>query len=233
MNRQVRSIGPNKTVREAARLMLETGLHSLPVVETTGHLLGMLTRADLLQIVVTSPVMSPQASSLTQPLRHTGSFQTHPLQEQPVSVFLQTDVPIVGEETPLDEVIDVLMGSALKRVLVVNREQQLQGIISDVDILTRVQAQARLRWLDVLTGWARGKPGHLSTSTLQTQPGKARIAREVMNSEVVSVFTDATVQEAVEIMLRTGKKFLPALDRQGHVQGVVGRSDLLRLLLEG
>ena len=54
-----------------------------------------------------------------------------------------------------------------------------------------------------------------------------------MNSEVVSVEGHATVQEAVEIMLRTGKQFLPVLDRQGQVQGVVGRSDLLRLLLEG
>lgn len=233
MNRNVRSIGPDQTVREAARIMLESNVHSLPVVEATGRFVGMLTRSDLLQIVVTSPLMSPRASSQTRPLRQTGSLAEHPLQELPVTAFLQTDVPTVEEETPMEDVIDALLSSPLKRVFVLNREQQMRGIISDVDVLKRVQAPARQRWLNLLTGWARGKPGRLPTSTLQTRPGRARTAGEVMNSEVVSVSAETTIQDAVETMLRTGKQLVPVLDQRGQMLGVVGRSDLLRLLVEG
>lgn len=233
MNRQVRSIRPEHTVREAAQVMLETGRRSLPVVDGTGRLVGMLTRADLLQVVVTSPLMSPQASSPTQSLRQTGSLSQQALQQQPASAFMQTDPPTVEEATPMEEVVDVLLRSPLKRVLVVDPAGLLGGIISDVDVLMRVQAPARQRWLDVLIGWARGKPGRIPTTTLQIQPGEARIARDVMNPEVVSVEASTPLQEVVETMLRTGRTVLPVLDHRGRVLGVVRRSDVLYLLIEG
>lgn len=62
---------------------------------------------------------------------------------------------------------------------------------------------------------------------------KGGVARDVMNRQVVSVAGDATVEEAIEQMLRTGRKMLPVLDLQGHLQGLVGRTDLLHLLVEG
>ena len=99
------------------------------------------------------------------------------------------------------------------------------------------QAVCRVVWSSsgppLLQRGFQQKPGRIPTSTLQTQSGKARIAREVMNSDVVSVSIDATIQEAVETMLSTGRKVLPVLDRQGHVQGVVSRADLLQLPVEG
>lgn len=233
MNRAIQSIHPAQTVREAAQLLLETGLRSLPVVEADGRLVGMLTRADLLQIVVTSPLMSPKASSPTQPLRRTGALAQTPIQNQPIADFLHSDVATVAEETPMAEVIDALVSSPYKRVLVVDQERQVRGIISDVDVLIRVQASVRQRWLDVLTGWARGKPARVTTSLLEAPGGKARIASDLMNREVLSVAAHATVQETIETMLRTGKKMLPVIDAQGRLQGIVGRSDLLYTLIEG
>lgn len=233
MNRQIRSIAPEQTVREAAQLLLETGLRSLPVVETDGRLVGMLTRMDLLQVVVTSPLMSSQASSLTQPLRRIGVLEHADIRQQPVGAFLHPDVATVAEETPLADVIDELVSSPYKRVIVVDRALHVRGIIGDVDVLLNMQAPARPGWLSVLTNWARGKPGRVPTSTLQTPSGRARTAQDVMNREVASIPVTATVEEAIEQMLRTGRKMLPVLDAQGRLQGIVGRSDLLPLLIEG
>lgn len=233
MNRQIRSIAPTQTVREAAQIMLETGLRSLPVVETDGRLIGMLSRMNLLQVVVTSPLMSPQASTLSQPLRHTGSLGDVDVRHQPVGAFLHSDAATIEENAPIAEVIDALVSTPYKRVLVVDRDQRVRGIISDVDILLNMQAHARPGWLAALAGWTRGKPDRVPTSTLQTPSGKARVARDVMNSEVVSVTMNATVEEAIEQMLLTGRKMLPVLDQEGRLQGLVGRSDLLHLLVEG
>jgi PII-like signaling protein len=74
MNRQICTIGPDQSIREAAQILVKTRLRNLPVVSSDGILLGMLIRADLLQAIRTSPLMSPDARSGIQPLS-----RTHPL----------------------------------------------------------------------------------------------------------------------------------------------------------
>ena len=233
MNRQVRTVGPNQSIREAAQIMLQTGLRRLPVVDAEGVLLGMISRADLLQVIVTSPIMPSQASSGTQPLRQTGSLNAQQVQQQPVIDYVNTDVATVGEKAPLSEVIDALILSPLKRVVVVDQQGHLQGIISDVDVLAHIQEEARPRLLGLLTGWARGKPDRLPTATLQAASGKARVAADVMNRDVVTIAETASVQETIAKMMATRRKVLPVLNKEGQLVGVVGRSDLLRILLEG
>jgi CBS domain-containing protein len=53
-----------------------------------------------------------------------------------------------------------------------------------------------------------------------------------MNREVVTVTETATVQETIERMMTMGRKVLPVVDNEGHLVGMVGRSDLLRMFLE-
>lgn len=233
MNRQVRAVGPTQSIREAAEIMLETGLRRLPVVDTNGVIVGMLSRADLLQVVVTSPLMSPNASSGTQPLRRSQSLTDVPPQQQPISNYVNSDVATIGEQTPLSEVIDALTLSQVKRVIVVNNERKVVGIISDVDVLAHMQEDVRPGLLNALKGWARGKPLHLPTGALRTQPGKARIAADIMNRDVVTVTETTTVQESIERMIATKRKVLPVVNMQGQLVGTVGRSDLLRILVEG
>lgn len=233
MNRQVRTVGPDMPIREAARVMLESDLRRVPVVEADNRLVGMLTRADLLQAVITSPLMSPHASSATQPLQRSAHQTTIPAQQRPIADYMNPDVSTVQEQTPLDEVIDALILAPLKRVVVVNAAHQVQGIISDIDVLSRMQQEARPNLLRTLTGWARGKPGSLPTGTVQTHPGKARMAADVMNRDVVTVADTTSVQETIERMMVTGRKVLPVVEAHGQLVGVVGRSDLLRVLLEG
>lgn len=235
MNRQVHRVMAGQSIREAAEIMLDTGLRRLPVVEAQGKVVGMISRADLLQVVVTSPLMAPQSGNPargTQPLRMSQSLGDQP-QQQPVANYLTTDIATVDEQTPLNEVIDALTVSPIKRVIVLDSEQKVVGIISDVDVLARMQEDARPGLLTALTGWARGKPGRVPTGVLRSQSGNARIAADMMNRNVVTVAATTTVQETIERMIATKRKILPVLDAHGHLVGVVGRSDLLRVLVEG
>lgn len=43
------TIGPRRNVGEAARTMIEHGVNRLPVVDDAGHLVGIVTRADLVR----------------------------------------------------------------------------------------------------------------------------------------------------------------------------------------
>jgi CBS domain-containing protein len=232
MNRQVRAIGPETAIRDAAQLMLETGLRRLPVVAQDGTLLGIVTRADLLQVVVTSPLASSsgehvRASSPSRPLPGL------PIQQQSIADYVQADVTTVREDTPLAEVIDALLLSPLKRVIVVDHTERVCGIISDVDVLAQMQAEHRPGLLQVLTRWTRGTPGRAPSGALRPAGGKAQKAADVMNREIITVSDSASVQDTIERMITSGRKILPVLDAQGRLKGVVGRSDLLRVLLEG
>ena len=236
MNRQVRTLRPEQSIREAAAIMIETGLRRLPVVEADGTLAGMLTRADLLGVVMTSPLMSPHASSTTQPLHHTGSLAREtsvPIQQRPVAEYLQPDVATAGEETARVDVIDALIVSPFKRVIVVDDERRVKGIISDVDVLERMQEDMRPRLLSLLTSLGQNKPQRFASGPLHAHAGNAQIAANIMNRDVVMIAETATIQETIERMIATRRKVLPVVDVQGHLLGIVGRSDLLRVLLEG
>ncbi|HEY7418535.1 MAG TPA: DUF190 domain-containing protein [Ktedonobacteraceae bacterium] len=232
MNTQVYTIGSDQSIREAARILINTGVRNLPVVDTAGILRGMITRADLLQAIRTSPLMSPEATSATQPL----SCTSRPLgkllpQQQSVTTYLNTDVATTREETPFAETIDALMTSPIKRVIVVDAERHVKGIISDVDVLAQLQEEGRSHLLKTLTQWARGKPIHLIRGALHVA-GKARVAADVMNQEVKTIAETASVQDAVGLMLDSHHKILPVVDQQQRLLGTVGRSDLLHIFLE-
>lgn len=49
MTREVVTIGPDRPVREAARTMARLGVKRLPVVDGDGHLVGIVSRADVLR----------------------------------------------------------------------------------------------------------------------------------------------------------------------------------------
>ena len=54
----------------------------------------------------------------------------------------------------------------------------------------------------------------------------------MMNRDVVTIAETTPVQATIERMMTTRRKVLPVVDAQGHLVGMVGRSDLLRVLLE-
>jgi len=231
MNTAVRTVEPGNSIRDAAQIMLTAGLRRLPVVEKDGTLVGMLSRADLLQVVVTSPLLSPQARTTTQTL--SPSYQsTDRAQSLTVAAYMQTAVSTVDGETPLTEVIDALVISPLKRVIVVDTERHVLGIISDVDVLTRIQAEMRPNILNMLADWARGRRTRIATGALPRSTAKAQRAIDVMNTQVVTVTMNTTIDAAVETMMRMGRTFLPVVDEEQRLEGVVGRSDLLKLFIE-
>ena len=53
-------------------------------------------------------------------------------------------------------------------------------------------------------------------------------AKDIMTSPVVSVEPDATVLQAVRIMLQRRMSGLPVVDREGRLIGIVTEGDLLR-----
>lgn len=49
MRKDVISVGPQRTIEEAAGLMASHGVHALPVASPGGHLIGIVTTSDVMQ----------------------------------------------------------------------------------------------------------------------------------------------------------------------------------------
>jgi CBS domain-containing protein len=52
MSRDPVSIAPEKSVQEAAKLLHDRNIHRLPVIDTAGKVIGILTRGDIVRAMV-------------------------------------------------------------------------------------------------------------------------------------------------------------------------------------
>jgi CBS domain-containing protein len=147
---------------------------------------------------------------------------------QRVGDVMQMEVPIVKVSTPLAEVLEDLAGIEQRRVVVVDEDEHVAGIITDGDLLRRAGTEERSGILQTLMDRLRGASsthGHQLTLA-------GRAAASVMTSPVVTVDVDASPVEALGLMIEHHIKRLPVVDAEGHLVGLIGRAGILRALSE-
>ncbi len=134
MSRQVQTVTPDMTVLQAWQLLGQAGLGQAPVTAGSGELVGLLTRAELLNL---ERLPQPDAPSLVW----------RALLMQPVASVMLSPVPAVSEDIDLRRVARVLLDSRLPGLPVVAEEGQVTGFISRSDILRAVVHDPPLdRW---------------------------------------------------------------------------------------
>jgi len=140
MTRDVTTVSPSASVREAAKLMVDRRLSGLPVVTSDGRPVGMLTASDLLHRVETGTEKRSSwfTSFFSNPDDMARQYaKAHGLKAHEV---MSRHVISVRDDADLSEVADVLDRNRLKRVAVV-RDGSLVGIVSRSD-LVRVLSEA-------------------------------------------------------------------------------------------
>ena len=125
MSRGVTSVPADMPVLDAWQLLAAQGLGQAPVVDARGWLVGLLTRADLLQ---PDKLPLPGANSLVW----------RAMLNQPVADIMWTPVPAVGPDTDLRRVARVLLDTHLPGLPVVNDDGTVTGFVSRTDILRAV-----------------------------------------------------------------------------------------------
>jgi CBS domain-containing protein len=104
---------PATPVKDAITLLANRGISALPVVEAEGHLLGIVSESDLIQVL---SVAGSEAQSGV------------------VGDLMTADVISVDEETGLPEVARRLLDSKVRRVPVL-KEERVAGIVSRRDLI--------------------------------------------------------------------------------------------------
>lgn len=131
-----------------------------------------------------------------------------------VADVMTKDVTTVYEESNLQQVFDILAPYRFRHLPVVDGKR-LVGILSHRDLL-QVTSQASSK-----TPAARART---------TRELEETFVRDVMNSNVVTIRSEATLAEAARQMLEHQIGALPVVDEAQELLGIVTETDLLRSL---
>jgi CBS domain-containing membrane protein len=135
--------------------------------------------------------------------------------------IMTRNVVTVKPATPLQEVADRMAAACVSGIPVVERDEKVQGIISERDFLQHMGAEKGL-FMSVVAACLLGQ----GCAALGIRKG---VAKDIMSAPVITVSEFASVAEAAALMTRHGVNRLPVLDEQGKkLLGILTRGDLVR-----
>ena len=117
MSRDVVTIGTGRPLGEAAELLTRHKVSGLPVVDVDGRLVGLISEADFVSALdVRHPVRRKQMGTVVDDL----------MTEHPVTI---------AEDDTLETAIERMENKRVKRLVVVDGEARVRGIIARRDVL--------------------------------------------------------------------------------------------------
>ncbi|MEV7228047.1 CBS domain-containing protein [Polymorphospora sp. NPDC051019] len=139
-----------------------------------------------------------------------------------VDDVMTTDVLTVGESAPYREIVDLMTGRRVSAVPVVDEFRRVLGVISEADLLHKVELTGES------PGWRifEGRRRHDARVK-----AAGMIAYELMTTPAVTVPAGTPLAAAARRMSRENVKRLPVTDDLGRLVGIVSRSDLLKVHL--
>jgi CBS domain-containing protein len=139
--------------------------------------------------------------------------------------IMSSPVVTVTPDASVADVAALLLEKRISGVPVVDSTGQIAGIISEGDLLRRVETNTqrhRPHWLEVLLGRS-GDAGSFIKS-------HATRVGDVMSNDVIASHPEASLREIAELMERHGIKRVPIVDG-GTIVGIVSRANLVQGLL--
>jgi CBS-domain-containing membrane protein len=142
MTREVISVAPDATVLEAARVMLQHRISGLPVIDSAGTLVGIVSEGDFLRRreMQTERRRSRWLEFLMGPGKMAAEYtQTH---GNRVSEVMTDDVQTVYENATLEEIVELMERRRIKRVPVM-RDGMVTGIVTRSNLMHAMVSLAR------------------------------------------------------------------------------------------
>ncbi|MEW2551365.1 CBS domain-containing protein [Streptomyces zhihengii] len=124
MSRTPLTASPGTTFKELAALLLGENLSAVPVVDTAGHLVGIVSEADLVHHV---SALSPAGGRASSPARTEAACTARALMSAPVVT--------ARPDWSLQETGRTMERMRLKRLPVLDRAERLIGVVSRSDLL--------------------------------------------------------------------------------------------------
>jgi len=143
--------------------------------------------------------------------------------------IMKKDVIFVTQDESIQEVLRILMKNNVSGVPVIDKNNQVLGVVTEKDLITKekglnipsyIEFVASILFID---GDLKYNINHEKVITLT--------AKEIMSSPAYTVYLDASVEEIASVMVNRRINRVPVIDKERKLVGIIGRSDLLPILI--
>jgi CBS domain-containing protein len=206
MTETVITIYPEASITQAATLMLENGIHNVPVVKN-GNIVGILTRTDFMRYI------AENAGKMSIKIRN----------------LMTEDVISVHRHHTINHVIDEMNKNEIARVIVKDDDGKSVGYISRrsiaLSLITDSEGDISTKSIKMVR---RSSPGGQKTYRYVKQMPVT--AEDIMVSPVISIDVNENISAAAKKMIEEGLTGLPVSDGEDIV-GILSRTDIMRAIL--
>jgi CBS domain-containing protein/nucleotide-binding universal stress UspA family protein len=211
MTRPVRTVSPETDLATVIALMARHRVKRVPVVDDRKTLVGIVSRADVLRAIAAAP--EPETPAAPPP----------PAVARTVGEAAIRDVPVLPPTAGADEVLQAVLATPLRRVVVADRDGRVLGLVGDRDLLARAGPDTRPWLLRVLRGEPHGGERSAASAWGLT-------AADLTAPRLITVRVDDSLAHAIRLMMQHGVKRLVVVDDHGRFRGLVDRREILRVL---
>jgi CBS domain-containing protein len=143
-----------------------------------------------------------------------------------IADVMTRNVASVSIDASIREVAELMLAKNISAAPVVDEERRVVGIVSEADLMRRVEIGTERHW----SAWKRfaADPERTAAEYLKTY---GRRVADVMTSPVVTVSEEGSLAHLVRIIERHKIKRVPVV-RGGKLVGIISRADLLRELVK-
>jgi CBS domain-containing protein len=205
MTESVITIYPEASISQAAALMLENGVHNIPVVKN--DIVGIVTRTDLMRYVA----------------ENSAEMKTK------IPKLMTEDIVSVHRHHTINHVIDEMNRNEIERVIVKDDTGKPVGLISSkslaLNLLTDFQGELSTKSIKMTR---KSSPG--GQKTFRYVKEVPLTAEDIMVSPIVSIDVNENMSAAAKKMIEEGLTALPVSDGEDIV-GILSRTDIMKAIL--
>lgn len=160
MTDRPRAIAPETSIREAARLMEEEDVGSLPVVEEGARLVGIVTDRDI-AIRAVARGLEPDGTTVMD--------------------IASKDVYGLTPDDDLDDALEMMARAQVRRLPIVVRDNELVGMVAQADVARTSKEKKAGEVLEAISQPPRGPrvAGADASRTSGNSPNEADLQRDV------------------------------------------------------
>lgn len=140
------------------------------------------------------------------------------------------NVIYIKKQDKLDQIISVLMQNHVSGVPVLDHENRVVGMVTEKDLVTKEKAlniSSYMEFMASILFIGGNKFKEVSEKKIETLT-----AQDIMSTPVYAVHLEATIEEIVSIMMNRHINRIPVIDFENKLVGIIGRSDLLPILIK-
>lgn len=206
------SVGLSTAIPQALVAMVEWGYPQIPVVDGTGRIVGLLGQTEVLR-----EALAQAGAPASEHVREVDS-------PTPVHLVMQASTHQVSASQSLNVALARLLATPEQRLLVVDDDGRLVGLLSAAAALEGLAGAERASFLQALQA--------ATAPAASALPGQGRNVAALIERDPPLIAPQASLIEAARRLIEQEVEQLAVVDEQRRLLGIIARGGLIRALMQ-